>query len=141
MKSLKLAVGSIALASFFFFSCSKTDTKSSISSRILGTWNYDTYITDNNNNGVIDATDQVDTLTDFGFKVTFNANGTGSTTSLLDTTIKNLTWNLANNNTELGVKLDTDTTFEYSTIVSCTATQMQLKNTGDSLITWLNLIK
>lgn len=141
MKSLKLAVGSIALASFFFFSCSKTDPKSSASSKIVGTWQYYTGINDDNKNGVIDANDSVDSLEAFEIKVSFNANGTGYTTSLLDTSIQNLTWNLSNNDTQLGIKLDTDSTFTNVTIVSCTSTQMQVRDDNDSTTSWINLIK
>lgn len=141
MKSLKLAVGSIALASFFFFSCSKTKSNSTSSSSLVGTWNYVTSITDDNKNGVIDATDNVDTLTALGLQVTFNANGTGSTTSLLDTTISPLTWTLTNNNTTLGVKMDTDSVFDYVTVVSLTSTQMQIKDDSDSTINWVNFTK
>lgn len=141
MKLLKLAVGSIALASFFFFSCSKSDSKSNSSNALVGTWNYVTSISDDNNNGVIDATDGVDSLAAFGIKVTFNANGTGSTTSLMDTTTQNLSWTLSNNNTTLGVKLDTDTAFSYVTVVSLTSTQMQIKDTTSSPTNWVNLSK
>jgi len=141
MKSLKLAVGSIALASFFFFSCSKSDSNSSSSNKLVGSWNYITSISDDNNNGVIDATDGVDSLAAFGFEVTFNANGTGSTTSLLDTTVNNLTWTLSNNNTTLGVKMDTDSVFSYVTLVSLTSTQMQIKDTNNTPTNWVNLTK
>ncbi len=133
--------GLLSLASIAMFSCSKSSSSTSSTAtkdNMVGTWIITSTASDNNGNGVKDATEIVTSDTSWAHQLsTFNANGTFADNYYNFAIHGN--WELLNNNTWVKITV-TDTGVNYgltgySQILSISSTELSIKDTSGG-VSW-----
>ena len=106
--SYKLLLLSILLL-LFFTSCLKEDVTHNTELLVQHTWRFDVYGLDENNNGVIEATENSMMPCEEDDRFTFMVSGSGFfernklSCSLIEPDVINFTWSFSNNETELAI--------------------------------------
>ena len=112
MKTITLKLVIISFISFILFtSCSKKDNTVDRNTVLLiqNSWKFEVYGLDENNNGVIEETENGMLACETDDIFTFNANGTGvfaggaTPCSMGDPATINFNWSFSNNGTELAI--------------------------------------
>lgn len=112
MKTITSKLGVLGLFSAIMFaSCTKGDHPVSAKTILLieKTWKFELYGLDENNNGVIDESENAMQACEADDVFTFNVTGTGSlhrgttTCSPGEETVTNFNWSFSNNETELAI--------------------------------------
>jgi len=106
--SIKLIIISFILL-LFFTSCLKEDVSRNTVFLIQHSWRFDVYGLDENNNGVIEASENSMLPCEDDDRFTFMVSGSGFferhklSCSLIEPDVINFTWSFSNNETELAV--------------------------------------
>jgi len=149
-KHLVTIIALAAFAGLSFASCSKPGSSSS-SATVVGTWTMQRQATDNNGNGIADASEW-STAASQGITLatlTVNSGGSGSehykasftvagTTYNIDT-MENFTWALENSNTYIAVTQGGTTTHMH--LDTLTANLMTTKDTTGGTASWTSFTR
>ena len=144
MKIISTFLLGFGVAVIAFTSCKKQDdppAKSSLSSYIQGTWKATFRATDDNANGVMDASEKVVDSADLGNTFTFNPNST-FVIKQTGVTVGEEIWTLTNNNTYLKL-MDTAAggVPEFLHIDFLSSSAMTLRDTIGGTAQWIVLEK
>ena len=140
-KKLIVKLSALSLCVLFAVSsCKKSSSSSSEHDNFVGKWKLHQLVQDANGNGVQDATDPISIEDSLMLYITFNSNGSATSTSIFGPGTP-LTWSLSTGNTYL-VTVDSGSTAANGLqIVTAPGSTFVVKDTTGGTTNWETFVK